>query len=173
MAATLVAFVAARLSFAHWVRPHLLAPVHQEFALSQSTVAGFGSTNGGSFNLIPNTPDIANAWIYPPQIVDAAGRPLSPAFVARACPKLGVPLPGGSHNVGVHRSSVGVVPSGIRGALQDCVTKVGATFHEVVSYQPASRYWTLQWYELALFLAVALALGGFCLWWIRPTRGRR
>ena len=37
-------------------------------------------------------------------------------------------------------------------AFQDCVTKVAAEFHEVVTYQPASRYWAFQGLETALFL---------------------
>jgi hypothetical protein len=44
---------------------------------------------------------------------------------------------------------------------------VGATYHELVTYQPASRYWTFQWYELAIFLGAALIVGGLCLWSIR------
>jgi hypothetical protein len=39
-----------------------------------------------------------------------------------------------------------------------------------VIYQPASRFWTFQWYETGLFLVVALALAGFCLWWVRRRR---
>lgn len=42
--------------------------------------------------------------------------------------------------------------------------KVAATYHEVVAYQPASRYWAFQWFELAIFLGAALVLGGLCLW---------
>jgi MYXO-CTERM domain-containing protein len=34
-----------------------------------------------------------------------------------------------------------------------------------VTYQPASRYWTFQGYETAIFLALALA--GICFWRIR------
>jgi len=34
----------------------------------------------------------------------------------------------------------------------------------VVTYQPASRYWTFQWLDVGIFLALA-ALGG-CYWWI-------
>ncbi|HWF22221.1 MAG TPA: hypothetical protein VG226_08745 [Acidimicrobiales bacterium] len=45
--------------------------------------------------------------------------------------------------------------------------KVGSRFHEVVAYQPASRYWLFQWYELAIFLGAALVLGGLCFWWVR------
>jgi hypothetical protein len=51
--------------------------------------------------------------------------------------------------------------------LHDCVARVGTTFHEVVSYQPASRYWPLQWSELAVFTAVAVILAGLSLWRIR------
>jgi len=33
---------------------------------------------------------------------------------------------------------------------------------EAISYQPASRYWPFQWTETALYLALALALSGYC-----------
>jgi hypothetical protein len=56
---------------------------------------------------------------------------------------------------------------GAQAILQDCVTKVGATFHQVVTYQPASRYWALQWFELAIFLGGALLLSGVSIWWVR------
>jgi hypothetical protein len=36
-----------------------------------------------------------------------------------------------------------------------------------VTYQPAGRFWTLQFYELAINLAVAVALAAFCVYWIR------
>jgi hypothetical protein len=38
-----------------------------------------------------------------------------------------------------------------------------------VTYQPASRYWPLQWYELLVFLAGALLLVGACAWRVRRT----
>ncbi len=38
---------------------------------------------------------------------------------------------------------------------------------QAVTYQPASRYWSLQWAETSLFLGLALLLAGFCFWWIR------
>jgi hypothetical protein len=38
---------------------------------------------------------------------------------------------------------------------------------QVVTYQPASRYWPLQWYETAIFAALALLLAGFCVWLVR------
>lgn len=37
----------------------------------------------------------------------------------------------------------------------------------MVSYQPASRFWTLQADETALYLTLALLLGGLCAWRVR------
>jgi hypothetical protein len=37
----------------------------------------------------------------------------------------------------------------------------------VVTYQPASRYWPFQIYESLIFLALATAVGGFTVWWVR------
>src|SRR5262249_62301744 len=55
--------------------------------------------------------------------------------------------------------------------------KAFASLHAqtLVTYQAASRYWPLQWYETGIFLAAALALAGSCFWWIgrhRPGRTR-
>jgi len=38
---------------------------------------------------------------------------------------------------------------------------------EMLVYQPASRYWAFQWYEMALFVGLALVLSGVCFWWLR------
>jgi hypothetical protein len=57
------------------------------------------------------------------------------------------------------------VPGG-SGTLQDCITKLSSTYHEVVMFQPASRYWSFQWLELAIYLSVALVLAGSCVWWV-------
>ena len=52
-------------------------------------------------------------------------------------------------------------------ATHDCVARVAAAYHEVVTYQPASRYWPLQWFELGVFLAAALILVAACAWRVR------
>jgi len=36
-----------------------------------------------------------------------------------------------------------------------------------ITYQPASRFWAFQAYETAIFMVLALALAGFCVWRIR------
>ena len=91
--------------------------------------------------LVPGPTDIPNAWIYTTQIVDRAGHALTAQYLAGACPLLGT---GGPPDGG--RSSRGPVPGGAQQALQDCVAKVGATYHEVTTYQPGSRYWLFQSY---------------------------
>ncbi len=43
-----------------------------------------------------------------------------------------------------------------------CMTSLG--YKETITYQPASRYWPLQWLETAGYLALALAMAGLCFW---------
>jgi MYXO-CTERM domain-containing protein len=40
-------------------------------------------------------------------------------------------------------------------------------YRQQVSYQPASRFWPLQWYETGLYAVLALGLAGFGFWRIR------
>jgi ABC-type transport system involved in multi-copper enzyme maturation permease subunit len=167
MATTLAGFVATRLLFNHFVLPKLMAPTQLSFALNQQTVQGYGQMNGGPFTLFAGNPNIPNAWFYSTQFVDRAGHPLSSQVLTSACPLLPRgPGPGGPAGVGVH-SAIPVPGGGGRTALQDCITKLGTTYHELVAFQPASRYWSFQWFELAIYLGVALVLAGSCIWWIR------
>jgi len=51
-------------------------------------------------------------------------------------------------------------------AFQACRAAASQTFHLGVTYQPASRYWTLQWLETGIFVALAALAIGACYWWI-------
>jgi hypothetical protein len=44
-----------------------------------------------------------------------------------------------------------------------------STLHlrQVLSYQPASHYWPLQWTESGIFVVLALLLAGVAMWWTR------
>jgi hypothetical protein len=57
------------------------------------------------------------------------------------------------------------------GSAQQCNAWL-ATQHlqRHIAYRPASRYWAFQWYETAIFLALALAVACFCFFWIRHRR---
>jgi hypothetical protein len=163
MAITFVAFIAVRLMDAIWVRPHLMTPVDQVLALNPNTMS-YISSNGGPAILQPDVPFIQNAWIISTAVVDKGGHSLTAQIVANACPNLATQLGGGPQAGG---SSIGPAPAAVQKALHDCVVKVGNTFHQVVTYQPASRYWAFQWYEGAMFFALALLMVGFSLWWVR------
>ena len=53
-------------------------------------------------------------------------------------------------------------PAGGPVNLYQCAAGIGSLhLRQLITYQPASRYWTLQWYETAIFLAAAVALAGF------------
>ncbi len=176
MAATLVVFVTTRLLVNHFVRPELLvAPQQHAYSLALgSTISGYGGVNGSQASLFPGSPNIPNAWIVSTDIVDKAGHPLTAGVVSRTCPQLATVLGGPGPAAGVQlkgggASAVGPAPAAANQALQNCVSKVGATYHELVTYQPSGHYWPLQWSELAIYLGAALVLGGICLWRIRRS----
>ena len=163
MAATIVAFLAVRMTFTYVVRPNIFSPRHRTLALDPNNM-GFGTTNGGPATLMPNPPNLPNAWVYSTHIVDSAGHGLTSQTLAGACPNLPF-ANNGPPPVSGTRVRV-VAPTDVRNSLHDCVTKLAATYHEVVTYQPANRYWTLQWGETAAYFAAALAIAGFCFWLI-------
>ncbi|HTX01443.1 MAG TPA: hypothetical protein VMD59_21845 [Acidimicrobiales bacterium] len=39
--------------------------------------------------------------------------------------------------------------------------------HTVVTYQPGSRFWPLQWAEMGIYLAAAVAICVLAGWWLR------
>ena len=163
MMTTLVLFVAVRVCFRTWVRPHLLRPVTDALALNPAST-GYGSAGFLPFPpapaLQPAAPDIPNAWITSIRIVSKHGSTLKASQLARACPGLGR---SGPHGGPAHTQA----PPSVVNRLHDCVARIGTSFHEVVTYQPASRYWPLQWYELGVFVAFALVLAALCVWLVR------
>jgi hypothetical protein len=163
MATTLVAFVGTRLAMTYWVRPHLIAPAHTNAGFDSASNLGFETGGPSGLTFVAGPPHIPNAWVYSGQIVDKAGRAPTSHFLhtylLKACPNIGTPprsTPTGAQ-----------ARPGNPDAFRACVTKMSARFHEAVTYQPASRYWTFQWYETAIFVALALILAGISFWWIR------
>jgi hypothetical protein len=159
MVTTLVAFVAVRLAFNSWVRPNLMAPLH--------ITAPFRMPRNGA-DVPGNGLTKPSDWILSDHTINAAGKVIGQNggidFVANA--------PGGP----VSLQGVGVCPNIYVGsgkpnreAFQACLNHYG--IRQAVTYQPASRYWTFQAYETAIFLGLALLLIGFCYWRItRPDR---
>jgi hypothetical protein len=118
---------------------HLIPPVRATSAFNPAAVESL--VWNGSHMTVTAAVNMPGAWVISNQIINAAGQvftgPATPACL--------------SHK-----------------GFQACAASL-AKLHprQLITHQPASRYWALQWYETAFFLALALALAGFCFWRIR------
>jgi ABC-type transport system involved in multi-copper enzyme maturation permease subunit len=179
MAVTLFTFVVVRICATYGLRPHLISPQYEVLALDPgSTGSGYEISpsiilnswfNGGpTSSMDPATPVMPDAWIYSTRVVDSGGHDLTNAVLNADCPDVNSGAGGGGPSISGHVP----VPDSAHQAWQACVTKVGTTYHELVTYQPANRYWTLQWAEFGVYAAVAVLLVSACVWLVaRPRSG--
>ena len=157
MAITLAIFAAIQFITPLWIRPHLF-PTSQTTA----TIAAAGANVSLRANprlmltasVVPGQP---GAWIISSEGVNPAGQQVS--TIPAACE------PVISDTLGSHRGTAGGPGSA---AVNTCVASHGIRVAE--SYQPASHYWPLQWSEIGMFLALALALAGYCFWRLNRRR---
>ena len=169
MASTIVGYFGARYLVTEYVRSNLFAPLRasQPFRL-QVTATGTDATIG---------PPQTNDLVVSNQIVTGSGRVVGQDGQIGPNGNLGVTNVNGNGTAvftGVGRCpnripvSTGphwhTVPA-TQAALQRCID----SFHlrQLVAYQPASRYWPMQWSEAAIFVALAAALGAGCVWSVR------
>jgi hypothetical protein len=140
MAITLVIFAAVQVAMPLWIRPHLFPPAHSTAALSSFTALQTQIGPNGTFafgvQFLPSQP---GAWILSGGAVNAAGQPVS-------------------------TSPAACKPEALSGspAWTPCLTSHGIRI--AVTYQPTSRYWAIQGIETAIYLALAVALAGYCFW---------
>ncbi|MEU8088459.1 hypothetical protein AB0B57_33195 [Micromonospora sp. NPDC049101] len=142
-----------------------IAPRVVSMPLDPATT-GYGSGGNilfgvGPSALEPTTPDIPNAWIQSVRVVNAAGLPLTDQVLRATCPGLGEGPQG----------PAGPASEAARQRMYDCVRRIGENYHEVVTYQPGDRYWTFQWWELALFVLLTVLLCGYAYYRLRRFRG--
>jgi hypothetical protein len=141
MAVTLAIFAAIQIAMPLGIRPHLFPPAHANVSIAEQFSGQQSETPGGGFTLtLSFIPSQPGAWILSSRAVNAAGQPVS--VMPAACLHQNDPVPC-------------LVSHGIRVA---------------VTYQPTSRYWAMQWTETAIYLALALALTGFCFWRVSRRR---
>ena len=186
MATTLVVFVAARFAESLWIRPHLWTPLRIVSAFQVPAGPGSnGATSIGAGGIK------ANDWVLSDQVLNGAGHVIGQNGGIGPNGEIGLSVsPNGTltfAGVGPCPNKVppGTLPSpgGFRGqpthaanqtmqaAFQTCVNRLH--IRQVVTYQPANRFWSFQWEETAIFLALAFLLAGFCFWWIhRQYAGR-
>jgi len=163
MAVTLAVFVFVRVGVVLWVRPHLLSPRHEYVPLTSAGQFGFESHNGAAVAITAKAGGPINAWTLSDHMVTNNGHVATfadrVAFMQQHCSLLAVPpKPTGP---GVARA-----PAGFDAAVRSCTTLAQHTFHIVVTYQPASRYWAFQWLESGIFMVLALLAMAGCYWWV-------
>jgi hypothetical protein len=103
-----------------------------------SDAGGPTGAGGNTLTLVATSlPGQFGAWILSSGPVNAAGQPVSTTPAACTAP------------------SIENSPD-----FDGCLTSQG--IREAVTYQPASRYWPFQWTETGIYLALALAMAGYC-----------
>jgi hypothetical protein len=141
MAATLAVFAGARLAFAHYVRPHLLPPIHSTVPLTAADLQGV--------RISPHGPLIVNVSVHRAGdwVLSSSSQPAINAA--------------GKYVYGLGRTLANTTPRSLAATL------VRLDLHVFVVYQPASRFWTFQAMETAIFMGIALVLVALCFWEVR------
>jgi hypothetical protein len=139
MALTLAVFAAVQVVMPIVVRPHLITPVRVSSAFNSANIEQLWT--GPSGMKVVEPVNIPGAWIIANQTLTPAGQQFTGPATA-ACVR--------------------------NSASRACQASIGGLhLRQVVIYEPGSRYWALQWYETAVFLAAALALAVVCFAWVR------
>ncbi len=139
MALFLAAFAVVQIVMTGTVLPRLVPPAQEATTISAADLTFIG--RDGNVNVTVSQP---GAWLTAEHTVNAAGQPVQPPSWVANCPL-----------------------SSRRGS-QACfgrLTRLG--YRQVVSYQPASRFWALQREDTLIYLVLTVLLAGVCTWSVR------
>jgi ABC-type transport system involved in multi-copper enzyme maturation permease subunit len=162
MVATLGLFVVARIAVSIWVRPHLIATKHVVVSLARGGPANLGIelSNGGTPHIISGGGGPIGSWTQSSYFVSRSGQRLTNSqmttFLHEHCASLLTTAPPANGTT--------QAPPNDPGSL--CLDQVSTTFKLAVNYQPASRYWTFQWLEAAIFISLTLVAIAGTYWWV-------
>ena len=158
MAVTLAVFIGIQILVPALIRPNLLPSTTVTFPINKATASQFTGiyTSGGGAEIDMDLPIPQGAWVISaPPVQDSSGQVVT-ATAHESClfPNTASPP-----------TKTGAPP----------VSQVAACLapyhlHQSVTFQPASHYWPLQWYETGIFLALAGGLSCTSFWWIRRRR---
>lgn len=144
MATTLAVFALVQLTWPSLVRQHLHPAAHTFVALTTSNISSLAV--GPHSTLTVNAPTVgspAGAWILSTRTVTPGGHPFS----------------------------AGTIPACQGSSFAPCQAALGHLhLRDLITYQPTSHFWALQGEETAIFVALAVALAGFCAWWLSRRR---
>lgn len=145
MATTLAIYVAAVASVATWIRAHLVPPVHTTAALDMERLDTFIVRSDGSMTVIGEGP--GDVWVLSNQTITSTGGVFTGSGRPPSCD-------GGPDS-----------PEGDPRACRVWVEALG--LRQDLTYHPSDHFWSLQWIETGVFIALAVLLTGFGFWWLR------
>jgi hypothetical protein len=144
MALTLVAVAAIQILTPATIRPQLIPAADTITAFDPQAIQRI-VIRGDSYMTVSGPVNIPGAWIITNQTITPTGQPFT-----------GPPPPDC------------LTPTD---SEQPCYTALDQLhLRQRVTYQPANRYWTFQWYETAIFLTLAAALAALSTSRIRHLR---
>jgi ABC-2 family transporter len=145
MAVTLAVLATIQIIVPMTLRAQYHTPAHTTTAVTISPDSDFKLRIDGDTMAITVPVNIPGAWVTSVQTIDTAGHPATPR-TPHACQD----------------------PTATPAACDDAINQLH--LRELVSYQPANRYWAFQWYETAGYLTLTLILAGIALRRIRRLR---
>jgi len=145
MAVTLVIFAAVQSLMTILIQPHLIPPLQATAPFNANQANEIMITSPGNTITVVGNYSHPGAWILSNKTIIPSGRVFTgPA--ARAC------------------TSSSAAP-------QQCINWLNSLhLRQLVTYQPASRFWPLQWAELGIYLVLAAGLGWLSVWQVRRRR---
>ncbi len=164
MAATIAGYAVVRYLVSEYIQPNVIAPLKASLPFELQLTG-----TGVEASVRPPEP---NDLVVSRQIATGTGRLVGENF--QNLGEFDLKENGSAVFTGVGRCpnripvSVGphwhAIPA-TQAALQRCID----SFHlrQVITYQPSSRYWPLQWAEAAIFVVGAVALIALGLSWVR------
>jgi ABC-type transport system involved in multi-copper enzyme maturation permease subunit len=178
IAITLVIVAALQFAVPAWLRPHLIAPARTTHPLTAGTLSYLGESPAGRVEVAASPSVIPGAWVISPdqhcfdatscKIITASGHSAA-GLRATAC-QLSPPqrrsTPGSPGDLSASATTnQRPLPGRQIHACDAYITNL--RLRQVVTYQPASRFWAFQAIETAVYIALAFALCGFCLMRVR------
>jgi hypothetical protein len=164
MVLTIAVFAGVRGGFDLYIRPHFASALHAVTKFELPVGSGPNSFGG-----------IAQSdWTLSSKVVNAAGKVfprLSSGFGFQTNANGSVTFVGAGRCPNRIPSSFGRGGggSGPPKAVQEALSKCVSSFHltNYLTYQPITRYWMFQWYELGSYVVLSALLVWFSIWWIR------
>ena len=141
MAATLAIYGAVVLLMQDWIRAHLVPASHVTNALDTASLDTLMIGDGNQMTVI-GFADLPGAWVLSNQTITATGQ----VFTGPANPQY-------------------CGPDATEQACRDWVGSLA--LRQDLTYHPANHFWSLQWTEAGILIAIAVLLAGFCFWWTR------